>query len=96
MRSRPRDETSELLLSLLEAVRDGIDAGWFYFWDALATVATARTDILSCAEERIEVVTQNGPRLGQTRPAAGGSRVCVVEEINREAFEEHLLAAILE
>lgn len=94
IRGRPRDQTSELLLALLEAVRDGIEAGWYYFWDSLAAVATARTDILACAEERIEVVTQAGSRLGQTRPAPGGAEVCVVEEINREAFEDHLVEAI--
>jgi pyrimidine-specific ribonucleoside hydrolase len=96
IRTRPRDQTSELLLSLLEAVGDGVEAGWYYFWDVLAAVATARPDVLACREEAIEVVTQEGPLLGQTRAAADGIRVCVVEDINRQAFEEDLLQAILQ
>ena len=96
VRTRPRDQTSELLLSLLEAVREGIDAGWYYFWDVLAAVATARPDVLACREETIEVLTREGPTLGRTRVAADGTRVCVVEEINREAFENDLLEAILD
>lgn len=94
VRSRPTDQTSALLLSLLGAVREGIDAGWYYFWDVLATVATARPEVLSCREATIEVNTADGPLLGQTVPAATGSRVCVVEEINRQAFEDDLLEAI--
>lgn len=96
VRGRPRDQTSELLLSLLEAVREGIDAGWYYFWDVLAAVATARPEVLACRDETLEVVTRDGPQLGRTRPAVAGAAVCVVEQINRQAFEEHLLEAILD
>ena len=96
VRTRPRDQTSDLLLSLLEAVREGIDAGWYYFWDVLAAVATARPEVLACRDETIEVVTREGPTFGRTRVAAGGTPVCVVEEINRQVFEEDLLKAILD
>jgi 5'-nucleotidase len=96
VRTRPRDQTSDLLLSLLEAVGEGIDAGWYYFWDVLAAVATARPDVLACREEAIDVVTQEGPFLGRTRVSVSGTPVCVVEEINRQAFEEDLLKAILD
>ena len=47
-------------------------------------------------EERVEVVTDGGPRLGQSRPSPEGAEVCVVEEVNRQAFEDHLLEAIFE
>ncbi len=96
VRTRPRDQTSELLLSLLEAVGEGIDAGWYYFWDVLAAVATARPEVLACRDETIDVVTRAGPMLGRTLVSAAGKRVCVVEEINRQAFEEDLLKAILD
>ncbi len=96
VRTRPRDQTSELLLSLLEAVSDGIDAGWYYFWDVLAAVATARPEVVACREETIDVVTQEGSLLGWTRTHVDGARVCVVEEVNRQAFEEDLLKAILD
>ena len=96
VRTRPRDQTSGLLLSLLEAVREGIDAGWYYFWDVLAAVATARPEVLACRDETIDVVTEDGPLLGRTVVDAGGTRVCVVEEINRQVFENDLLEAILD
>ena len=96
MRDQPRDQTSQLLLELLGAVREGIDAGWYYFWDVLAAVATARPEVLACREETIAVVTRDGPLLGRTRRSPSGTRVCVVEEINRQAFEDDLLQAILD
>jgi 5'-nucleotidase len=96
VRTRPRDQTSELMLSLLEAVKDGIDAGWYYFWDVLAAVATARPEVLACRTERIAVETQAGPHLGRTQRRDDGVSVCVGEEINREAFETDLLESIFE
>ena len=96
VRTRPRDQTSDLLLSLLEAVRDSIDVGIYYFWDVLAAVATAHPEVLACREESIDVVTQDGLLLGRTRVNVAGAPVCVVEEINRQAFEEDLLEAILD
>ncbi len=96
VRDRPRDQASELLLSLLEAVREGIDAGWYYFWDVLAAVASARPEVLACRDETLEVVTQEGPQFGRTRPSVAGYPVCVVEQINRQAFEDDLLEAILD
>ncbi len=94
VRERPRDETSELLLALLEAVADGIDAGWYYFWDVAAAVAAARPEVMGCRQERIRVITDSGPNLGQTLPAADGAAVCVAEEVNREAFEGYFLESI--
>jgi 2',3'-cyclic-nucleotide 2'-phosphodiesterase (5'-nucleotidase family)/inosine-uridine nucleoside N-ribohydrolase len=96
VRERPRDQTSDLLLSLLLAVEDGIDAGWYYFWDVLAAVATARPDVLACRTEQIRVETADGPRLGEIIRDPEGVEVCVAEEINRQAFEDDLLQAILD
>ncbi len=77
-------------------MRDGIDAGWYYFWDVLAAVATARPEVLACREEVIDVEIGEGPLLGHSRVDVGGTPVCVVEEINRQVFEEDLLKAILD
>ena len=96
VRTRPLDQSSQLLLSLLSAVRVGIDAGWYYFWDVLAAVATARPDVLTCRDESIRVVTDEGPSFGQTLLDESGARVCVVEDINRDRFEDDLLKAILD
>ena len=84
------------LQAFKESVYQGIEEGWYYFWDVLAVVGTARPEILACREERVEVVLAEGPELGRTRSAEGGLPVCVGDDINREAFEDHLLAAILD
>lgn len=97
VRTAKRDQTADLLLSLLEAVSQGIEGGWYFFWDALAAVVAARPEVMATHDARLEVVTAEGPALGQTRAVpTGGAPVRVGEEINREAFEEHLLKTILQ
>lgn len=96
VRTSPRDETSNLLLSLLDAVSAQIEDGSYYFWDVVAAVAVARPEIIGSHEARIEVVTQDGPTFAQTRPVqAGGFALRVGEEINLEALENHLLNTVL-
>ena len=96
VRKAPRDATSDLLLTLLDAVNDGITGGWYYFWDTLAAVATAHPEVLGSHEAQVEVETQEGPALGQIKPAVqGGARVRVGEEVNREVFESHFLKTVL-
>lgn len=95
VREAKRDQTSELLLSLLTAVNDSIEGGFYYFWDALAAVAAAHPEVMGSHEERIQVVTEEGPTLGQTLPDMTGVRVKVAEEVNRPAFEDRLLKTIL-
>jgi inosine-uridine nucleoside N-ribohydrolase len=96
IRQRPRDETSGLLLALLEVVDEGIRAGWYYFWDSLAAVAVARPDILTCREEGLTIETRSGTELGKSTTDDDAPIVCVGEEVNRESFEEHFLKALLE
>jgi inosine-uridine nucleoside N-ribohydrolase len=95
VREAKRDQTSELLLSLLNAVDDSIEGGFYYFWDALAAVAAAHPEVMGSHEERISIVTEDGPNLGQTVPGDIGVRVKVAEEVNRATFEERLLKTIL-
>ncbi len=96
VKTRPRDQNLEFLLSILSGVRESIDRGYYYFWDVLAAVATARPEVLSCREERIRVVTEEGPELGRTVRDEEGTPVCVVEEIRREMFEDELLATLFD
>jgi 5'-nucleotidase len=96
IRTSPRDEASNFLLSLLEAVNPQIEDGSYYFWDVVAAVAVAQPDTMGNHEARIEVVTDEGQHFGQTRAVStGGFVVRVGEEINREALENHLLNTIL-
>jgi 5'-nucleotidase len=90
-----RDATSELLLSLLQSVQDGIDGGWYFFWDTIAAVSVAHPEITGSHEAHLKVVTQEGPSLGQTQPDAAGTPVTVAEEINLETFEKIFLGTVL-
>src|SRR5690606_8370872 len=81
VRRSPRDATSNLLLALLDAVHDGIDGGWYYFWDTLAAVVASNPEVAGSYGAQLEVETTDGPTLGQTRVVAeGGAPVRVGEE----------------
>lgn len=96
IRRAPRDQTSNLLLALLDAVKDGIDGGYYYFWDTLAAVTAASPEVLGAHEERVSIDTKEGKTLGQLRRDPNGVRVQIGEEINRETFEERYLKAVLD
>lgn len=92
----PRDATSELLLSLLDASGEGIDSGWFYFWDTLAAVAATKPEVMGSHTMSISIVTEEGPSLGQTLPDPEGIDVRFFEEFNRETFEREFLETVLD
>lgn len=92
----PRDQTSELLLNLLKAVEDGIDGGWFFFWDTLAAVAAAQTEVMATYDVKLEIETEDESTLGQSRLSGDGVSVLVSEEVNPKAFEAHFLDALLD
>jgi 5'-nucleotidase len=96
IRTANRDQASEFMLALLNAIGDGIKEGYYYFWDAFAAVAAAHPEVSGTHEERITVVTDDGPTFGRTAPTPNGVNVKVAEEINRKAFEDRLLRVILQ
>jgi 5'-nucleotidase len=97
LREGRRDATSNLLLALLNAVDDGIEGGWYYFWDTLAGVVAARPDVAGSYGARVEVETKDISTLGQTKIVEnGGASVRVGEEINRQKFEDDYLKTVLD
>lgn len=92
----PRDATSGLLLGLLDTVAEGIDSGWFYFWDTLAAVAATKPEVMGNHTLTISIVTEEGPTLGQTLSDPAGVEVRFAEEFNRETFERELLETVLD
>ncbi len=97
VRDSPRDATSELLLGLLNSVEDGIEGGWFFFWDTLAAVASSRAEIMATYPVRIEVDLEPGPTIGRTKVVeTGGTEVRISEEVNPEAFEKNFLEVVLD
>lgn len=95
VREAKRDMTSELLLGLLDAVEEGIDGGWFFFWDTMAAVSAIHPEVMGSHEETISVILDEGPTLGQTLVDPKGTRVMVGEEVNPDAFETEFLQTIL-
>ena len=91
-----RDQTSELLLSLLGSVQEGIDGGWFFFWDTMAAVAAAHPEVMGSHEDTIRIITEEGNQLGRTEPTADGISVKVGEEVNLESFERLFLTTLLD
>lgn len=91
-----RDATSELLLSLLDAVSEGIDGGWFYFWDTMAAVAAAHPEVMGNRDLSIRVVLDEGNTLGQTVESSDGVNVRIAEEFNRDVFENEFLKTVLD
>lgn len=91
-----RDATSELLLGLIDAVSEGVDGGWFYFWDTMAAVAAVEPVVMGNHSLPIVVDLQEGPTLGQTRPDPAGMKVRIAEEFNRETFETEFLTKVLD
>lgn len=96
VRAAKRDQTSELLLSLLESVSEGIEGGWFHFWDTMAAVAAVHPEVMGNHEVTIAVDLNEGPTLGQTKAADEGVSVRVCEEFNRGAFEVRFLTTVLD
>ncbi|MCC6882475.1 MAG: hypothetical protein IT576_10020, partial [Verrucomicrobiales bacterium] len=91
-----RDQTSELLLSLLGSVQEGIDGGWFFFWDTMAAVAAAHPEVMGSHEATIRIITEEGSQLGRTEPTPDGTPVKVGEEVNLESFERLFLTTLLD
>ncbi len=96
VREAKRDQTSELLLSLLDAVREGIDGGWYFFWDTMAAVSAVHPEVTGGHEETVSVILEEGPTLGQTIATPDGTPVMISEEVNIESFEKEFLQTILD
>jgi inosine-uridine nucleoside N-ribohydrolase len=71
---------------------DLIRAGREYFWDALAAAVATDERFTSVREAPLQVVEEEGPECGRTRPAdVGGSKVRVCRGADRAAFEDFFL-----
>ena len=84
------------MLSLLDAVSEGIDGGWFYFWDTMAAVAAAHPEVMGNRDLSIRVVLDEGNTLGQTVESSDGVNVRIAEEFNRDVFENEFLKTVLD
>lgn len=91
-----RDQTSELLLSLLGAVSEGIESGWFYFWDTMAAVSAVHPEVMGNHEATISIITEEGSALGQTLLDPAGTEVRISGEFNAETFENVFLKTVLD
>jgi purine nucleosidase len=74
---------------------DGIAAGFYYWWDALAAVSAIRADagVTRWRQERIDVVL-DGAQSGRTVVSADGSCQHVATEADQTLFEQTYLDAL--
>lgn len=85
------DFAFQVLTRRLESIR----AGREFFWDPLAAAVALDERFTSAREERLQVVVEEGPECGRTRPAGvGGNKVRVCRGADRSAFEEFFLSTL--
>jgi pyrimidine-specific ribonucleoside hydrolase len=70
------------------------DMGELDFWDPLAATLAVDEELAPWGEQRIAVVTAEGPESGRTAVDPGGSPVRVAGAPERAAFEQHLLDSL--
>lgn len=80
-------------------VQFGVSIGAFFWWDPLAAVTAVSavgTTITTTREDRIAVVTSEGPSSGRTTVDRRGRRITVARAADRAAFESAFLAGLNE
>jgi pyrimidine-specific ribonucleoside hydrolase len=88
--------SAEFVYRLLSKREDDLRAGYYYFWDPLAAVASTNPDVVSYVEMPLMVEEAEGPVMGDTRFSEDGTTVNVAINADRTKFEELFLQALNE
>jgi pyrimidine-specific ribonucleoside hydrolase len=88
--------STEFVYRLLSKKEDDVQAGYYYFWDPLAAVASTNPDVVSFVEMPLMVEEEEGPVSGDTRFSEDGTMVNVAINADRTRFEELFLQALNE
>ena len=62
----------------------------YYFWDILATAYLARPELYQIVEQETDIIS-TGISQGRTIPRAGGRKVNVMTQVDKEKFYSYLL-----
>jgi inosine-uridine nucleoside N-ribohydrolase len=85
---------AEFVFQVLTRRLEPIRAGREFFWDPLAAAVAIDERFTSVREEPLEIVEEEGPECGRTRPAGGGAGVRVCSGADGAAFEEFFLRTL--
>jgi inosine-uridine nucleoside N-ribohydrolase len=88
--------STEFVYRILSKREDDLRAGYYYFWDPLAAVASTNPDVVSYVEMPLIVEEEEGPFSGDTRFSEDGIMVNVAINGDRTRFEELFLQALNE
>jgi pyrimidine-specific ribonucleoside hydrolase len=82
-----RSPEAEFVHEMLNANLDFVDSGGFQFWDTLTAAAFADESLVEFDVFELQVVLEDGPASGHTRPTEGGAPIRVATGANRKRFE---------
>ena len=85
---------AKLVHEMLTANLGFVDSGGFQFWDSLTAAIFTDPSLASFEEVALEVVEEEGPESGRTKPAPDGSTIRVAMNANRETFEQILITVL--
>jgi inosine-uridine nucleoside N-ribohydrolase len=71
-----------------------VDNGGFQFWDSFTAALFTDASLAKFQQVRLQVVEQEGPESGYTKPADGGPVVRVAVSADRQRFERLLVAVL--
>jgi inosine-uridine nucleoside N-ribohydrolase/predicted ester cyclase len=78
---------AEFVYQALLQETDFIQTGGYHFWDPLTAVLSTDESFATILGRPIYVITEEGPESGRTVASAEGTRVRVVTQVDKQAFE---------
>jgi pyrimidine-specific ribonucleoside hydrolase len=86
--------SADLVYEILTANLDFVDSGGFQFWDSLTSAIFTDPSIAAFEEMQLNVVEEEGPESGYTKPDPNGARVKVAMSADRNKFEQIFLTIL--
>lgn len=85
---------AEFIYRVLTRQESDLQAGWYYFWDALAAAIVADENLATFQEMSLAVIDEEGPQSGRTAVSDDGYQVRVATSADRARFEALFLDAL--
>jgi inosine-uridine nucleoside N-ribohydrolase len=85
---------ADFVYDLLTANLEFVQSGGFQFWDSLTAAILTDESLATFKPYNIQVVEEEGPESGYTKPVAGGAEVRVAVSADGRRFEEMFLEVL--
>jgi pyrimidine-specific ribonucleoside hydrolase len=85
---------ADFVYDLLTANLGFVSSGGFQFWDSLTAAIFTDEDLATFKSYNIQVVEEEGPESGYTKPVPGGAEVRVAVSADGRRFEEMFLEVL--